>query len=109
MQLRENESPQNVRPTRVMTTWGVFIALLPLVLSVGGSVLLFWKSMGEERREARIEMDFVKQTLLEVRSELRTTNQQWVTLTTSNATQNAKQDQQITDLDRRVTRLEAQR
>lgn len=109
MQVRDSESPHNVKPTRVMPAWGVFVALLPLLVSVCGAALLFWKAQGEDRREARVEMDFVKQTLLEIKAESKVTNQQWVTLTTNSAMQNAKQDQQITDLDRRVTRLEANR
>lgn len=102
MSARPDDSP-NMRPTRVVTTWGAFLASLPLLTAVGGTGLLMWKTQGEESRETKLQLQFMTNAIQDMKAEVKATGAQM----SAKSERDAKQDQQILDIERRVTRIEA--
>lgn len=94
--------PQEVKPTRVVTVWGAFVAFLPMLIGIGGTGLLMWKTQGEESRETKLQLQFMTQAIQDLRSDVKEATAQ----INAKSERDAKQDQQILDIERRLTRVE---
>lgn len=101
---REDDAAEGrvVKPTRVLSAWSVFLATLPLVATIVGASLMFWKTQGEDQRETKTTLQFVMQTMLELKAEVKAANVQF----NAKIERDARQDQELVNIDKRLTRLE---
>lgn len=94
--------PQEVKPTRVVTAWGVFSLVFPVIVVLSGVGLLMWKQQGEDQKSTALQLQFMNQTTSKMEAKIDVLVDQ----IQAKAERDAKQDQQLLDLDRRVTRQE---
>jgi hypothetical protein len=102
-QVRATDDRQEVKPTRVVTAWGVFSLVFPVICLLSGVGLLMWKQQGEDQKSTALQLQFMNQTTSKMEAKIDVLVDQ----IQAKAERDAKQDQQILDLDRRMNRQEA--